>query len=180
MIDAGFAYGDDAALATSVARELHGLGVYWLEEPLEPDALGAYAALTAAADVRIAAGEQEATRWSFGDLVRGGCVDVVQPDVTRCGGITELVRIARLARDHGVATVPHAWKSGIVKAASLHVNATLPDDDVFLEYCVADSPISRDLTHETFPLDDDGYVAVPTGPGLGVTLDDDVVERYRV
>jgi L-alanine-DL-glutamate epimerase-like enolase superfamily enzyme len=180
MIDAGFAYGDDAALATHVARELHGLGVYWLEEPLEPDALDAYAALTADSGLRIAAGEQEATRWSFGDLVRRGCVDVVQPDVTRCGGITELVRIAQLARDHGVVTVPHAWKSGIIKAASLHVNATLPGDGVFLEYCVADSPISRDLTHETFPLDADGYVDVPTGPGLGVTLDDEIVQRYRV
>ena len=180
MIDAGFAYGEDAALAASVARELHELGVYWLEEPLDPDALGPYAALTAASDLRIAAGEQEATRWSFGDLVERGCVDVVQPDVSRCGGITELVRIAELAREHGVATVPHAWKSGIVKAASLHVDAILPGDGVFLEYCVADSPITRDLTRETFPLDDDGFVAVPTGPGLGVTLDDEVVERYRV
>ena len=131
MIDAGFACGDDAALAARVARELHELGVYWLEEPLEPDALGAYAALTADSDLRIAAGEQEATRWSFRDLVERGCVDVVQPDVTRCG-ITELVRIAELARDHGVATVPHAWKSGIIKAASLHVDAILPGDDVFL------------------------------------------------
>ena len=81
--------------------------------------------------------------WGFRELIERGHVDLVQPDVTRCGGITEMLRIAEFARAHGVETVPHAWKSGIIKAASLHVNAVLPDA-LFQEYCVADTPINHD------------------------------------
>ena len=76
--------------------------------------------------------------------------------------------------------VPHAWKSGIIKAASLHVNAVIGGSEVFQEYCVRETVINRDLTHEAFPLDSDGYVAVPTAPGLGVSLNMQIVDRYRV
>ena len=98
MIDAGFAYGADPALAIPVARELESLGVYWLEEPFQPDELDAYAALADAVELRIAAGEQDATLWSFRDLIERGRIDVVQPDVTRCGGITEILRIIEARR----------------------------------------------------------------------------------
>ena len=179
LIDAGLGYVADAATAIRVARELEQLGVYWLEEPFEPDEYEAYAELADAVDIRVAAGEQDTTVWGFRELIERGHVDVVQPDVTRCGGITELVRIAAFAREHGVETVPHAWKSGIIKAASLHVNAVLPDA-TFQEYCVADTPINQTLVKERMPVDADGFVAVPTGPGLGIELDEDVLERYRV
>jgi L-alanine-DL-glutamate epimerase-like enolase superfamily enzyme len=179
LIDAGLGYGRDAATAIRVARELEQIGVFWLEEPFEPDEYEAYAELADAVDIRVAAGEQDTTVWGFRELIERGHVDLVQPDVTRCGGITELLRIAALAREHGVETVPHAWKSGIIKAASLHVNAVLPDA-LFQEYCVADTPINTSLTRERLPIDDDGYVAVPSGPGLGVELDEDVLARYRV
>ena len=180
MIDAGFAYGDSAATAIPVARELYEIGVYWLEEPFHPDELDAYAELADAVELRIAAGEQEATLWSFRDLIERGRLDVVQPDVTRCGGITEIRRIVELAEARNVQPVPHAWKSGIIKAASLHVNAVVAGDEVFQEYCVSDTAINEHLTHESFPLDADGCVAVPTAPGLGVTLNTEIVERYRV
>jgi L-rhamnonate dehydratase len=179
LIDAGHGYGADARTAIGVARELERLGVFWLEEPFLPDEYEAYAELADEVDIRVASGEQDTTVWGFRELIERGRVDVVQPDVTRCGGITELLRIAELARERGVETVPHAWKSGIIKAASLHVNAVLPDA-LYQEYCVADTPINQTLTKERLPLDSDGFVAVPTGPGLGVELDDDVVERYRV
>jgi L-alanine-DL-glutamate epimerase-like enolase superfamily enzyme len=179
LIDAGFGYGNDAKTAIGVARELEQLGVFWLEEPFEPDEYEAYAELADAVDIRIAAGEQDTTVWGFRELIERGHVDLVQPDVTRCGGITEWLRIAALAREHGVETVPHAWKSGIIKAASLQCNAVIPDA-LFQEYCVADTPINQTLTHERLPLEDGGFVRVPTAPGIGVTLDDEVVERYRV
>jgi L-alanine-DL-glutamate epimerase-like enolase superfamily enzyme len=179
LIDAGFGYGNDAGTAIGVARELEQLGVFWLEEPFEPDEYEAYAELADAVDIRIAAGEQDTTVWGFRELIERGHVDLVQPDVTRCGGITEWLRIAALAREHGVETVPHAWKSGIIKAASLQCNAVIPDA-LFQEYCVADTPINQTLTHERLPLEDGGFVRVPTAPGIGVTLDDEVVERYRV
>ncbi|HEX4519040.1 MAG TPA: mandelate racemase/muconate lactonizing enzyme family protein [Gaiellaceae bacterium] len=179
LIDAGLGYGADAATAIRVGNELHELGVFWLEEPFEPDEYEAYAELADAVEIRVAAGEQDTTLWGFRELIERGHVDLVQPDVTRCGGITELLRIAAFARERGVETVPHAWKSGIIKAASLHVNAVLPDA-LFQEYCVAETPINTMLTRERLPIDSDGFVAVPTGPGLGVELDDEVMARYRV
>jgi L-rhamnonate dehydratase len=179
LIDAGLGYGADAAAATRVARELEQLGVYWLEEPFEPDEYEAYAELADGVDLPVAAGEQDVTVWGFRELIERGRVDIVQPDVTRCGGITETLRIAELARSRGVKTVPHAWKSGIIKAASLHVNAVLPDA-LFQEYCVADTPINTRLTKQLLPVEGDGCVAVPTAPGLGVELDPDVVAEYRV
>jgi L-alanine-DL-glutamate epimerase-like enolase superfamily enzyme len=179
LIDAGLGYVADAATAIRVARELQQLGVYWLEEPFEPDEYEAYAELADAVDLTIAAGEQDATRWGFRELIERGHVDLVQPDVTRAGGITEMLRIAELAREHGVALVPHAWKSGIIKAASLHVNAVLPDA-ALQEYCVAETAINTKLTRERLPLEADGCVAVPTAPGLGIELDEDVFTSLRV
>jgi L-alanine-DL-glutamate epimerase-like enolase superfamily enzyme len=179
LIDAGLGYGSDAKTAIRVARGFEELGVFWLEEPFDPDAYEAYAELADAVDIRVAAGEQDTTVWGFRELIERGHVDVVQPDVTRCGGITECLRIAELARSQGVETVPHAWKSGIIKAASLHVNAVLPDAR-FQEYCVAETPINTQLTRERLPLDADGFVTVPTAPGLGVELDTEVFDRYRV
>jgi L-rhamnonate dehydratase len=179
MIDAGLGYVADATTANEVARELEQLGVFWLEEPFEPDEYEAYAELADGVDIRIAAGEQDTTVWGFRELIDRGHVDLVQPDVTRCGGITELLRIAELARGRGVETVPHAWKSGIIKAASLQCNAVLPDA-LFQEYCISDTPINQTLTRERLPLEAGGVVRIPTAPGIGVTLDDEVVERYRV
>jgi L-rhamnonate dehydratase len=179
LIDAGLGYVADAQKAIRVARGLEELGVFWLEEPFEPDEYEAYAELADTVEIRVAAGEQDTTLWGFRELIERGHVDLIQPDVTRCGGITELLRIAEFARGAGVETVPHAWKSGIIKAASLHVNAVLPEA-LFQEYCVAETPINTLLTRERLPIDSEGYLTVPTGPGLGVELDQDVLERYRV
>ncbi|MGI9145435.1 MAG: mandelate racemase/muconate lactonizing enzyme family protein [Chloroflexota bacterium] len=178
LIDAGLGYGADAATAIRVARELEQLGIFWIEEPFMPDELGAYAELADSVDIRVAGGEEEATRWGFLELIERGHVDVVQPDVTRCGGLTEAMRIAQLAAQHQVACVPHAWKSGIIKAASLHLNAVLPEA-LFQEYCVAETPINSLLTTQRMPLHD-GYVDVPSGPGLGVDLDQEVLDRLAV
>ena len=179
LIDAGLGYVADARKAIGVARGLEELGVFWLEEPFEPDEYEAYAELADEVEIRVAAGEQDTTLWGFRELIERGHVDVVQPDVTRCGGITEMLRIAEFAAGRGVETVPHAWKSGIIKAASLHVNAVLPEA-LFQEYCVAETPINTLLTRERLPIDSEGFLTVPTGPGLGVELDLDVLERYRV
>jgi L-rhamnonate dehydratase len=178
LIDAGLGYGADAETAIRVAREFEQLGIFWLEEPFLPDELEAYARLADTVDIRVAAGEEDTTVWGFRELIERGHVDVVQPDVTRCGGITELLRIAEYAATQGKACVPHAWKSGIIKAASLQVNAVLADA-WFQEYCVANTPLNTRLTRQTFPLKD-GYVEVPAAPGLGVDLDPDVLEHFAV
>ena len=179
MIDSGLGYVADAKRAIEVAREYEQIGIYWLEEPFEPDEYEAYAELADTVDIRVTAGEQDATWWGFRELIDRAHVDLVQPDVTRCGGITETLRIAELAHSQGKETVPHAWKSGIIKAASLHCNAVMPDG-IWQEYCVADTPIAKTLTVQRLPIEADGCVAVPTTPGLGVDLDEDVLESLRV
>jgi L-rhamnonate dehydratase len=179
MIDSGLGYVADAKRAIEVAREYEQIGIYWLEEPFEPDEYEAYAELADAVDIRVTAGEQDSTWWGFRELIDRAHVDLVQPDVTRCGGITETLRIAELAYSQGKETVPHAWKSGIIKAASLHCNAVMPDG-IWQEYCVADTPIAKTLTVQRLPIEADGCVAVPTTPGLGVDLDEDVLETLRV
>ena len=179
MIDSGLGYVADAKRAIDVAREYEQLGIYWMEEPFEPDEYEAYAELADTVDIRVTAGEQDVTWWGFRELIDRAHVDLVQPDVTRCGGITETLRIAELAHSQGKQTVPHAWKSGIIKAASLHCNAVMPDG-IWQEYCVADTPIAKRLTVQRLPIEEDGCVAVPTAPGLGIDLDEDVLESLRV
>jgi L-alanine-DL-glutamate epimerase-like enolase superfamily enzyme len=177
MVDAGFGYGADATRALRAARAFEALGVTWLEEPFLPDAYDAYASLADAVDLPIAAGEHEATRWGFEELLDRAQLDIAQPDVTRCGGLMETIRIAQLATERGRRCVTHGWKSGVIKAASLQVNAVLPGAR-YLEYCVADTELNRALTVERFPLEEGGMVRVPTTSGLGVTLDPDVVARF--
>jgi L-rhamnonate dehydratase len=151
---------------------------YWVEEPFWPDETAAYRKLADTVETRIACGEEDATRWGFDLLMERTGVDVIQPDVTRAGGISELVRIAQLADLRGVAMVPHSWSTGIIKAASLHVIGAMPNA-TFLEYCVQETALNQVLTVERFPVVD-GMVALPEKPGLGVEIDEEVVRRYAV
>ena len=177
MFDIGLVW--DAATAIRQVQRMERFEPYWIEEPLMPDDLRGYRRLADAVDTRIACGEQSVTRWEFEQLLDEGRVDVIQPDIAHAGGLTETRRIAELARLRGVPCVPHAFKTGILKAASLHLLAAMPETPL-LEFCVWDSPLAHDLTHPRFWIDGDGMVAVPQGPGLGITLDEDVLARYRV
>jgi len=176
LVDAGCVW--DAKTAIRRARRFQEYGIGWLEEPLHPDDLQGYARLAAAVDVPIAAGEEESSRHSYLDLMDRGKIDVVQVDVTRCGGLTEARRIAALAADRHLPVVNHSFKTGINLAASLHFVATAATGFI-LEYPITPSPLRDQLTREQFPLVD-GLVEVPTAPGLGVTLNEETVERYRV
>jgi len=176
FIDAGFGYGDDVDAAARFARGLEELEVGWLEEPFRPDEYDAYAELVDTVDLRIAAGENENTLRAFASMLDRVDLGVIQPDVTHCG-LSQILRIAELVDGERTWIVPHAWKSGIIKAASLHCNAVLPHAR-YQEYCAAETGINSDLTFETFPIDQDGFVAVPTGPGLGININPEVVERY--
>jgi len=178
MLDAGYGYGTNVAAATYVGDAMAELGFLWLEEPFLPDAVEAYAELTAQSKVPVAAGEQNATRFEFLELARMQALNVWQPDVSRCGGITEILRITELAEQYGVWLVPHAWKSGILKAASLHVNAVIPGQRL-QEWSIADNPLQQQLVSTPLPIID-GAAAVPTQPGLGVQVDDAIVREYLV
>lgn len=176
MLDAGYGYGTDVAAARYVADAIADLGFRWLEEPFLPDALQTYAELTAISRVPVAAGEQNATRFEFQELARMGALNVWQPDVSRCGGITEILRIAHMAEEHGIWLVPHAWKSGILKAASLHVNAVIGGERL-QEWSIAENPLQQGLVSTPLPIVD-GEAAVPTGPGLGVKVDPAIVQEF--
>jgi len=176
LVDAGLAF--NAATAVRTARMLESYNVFWFEEPLPPDDYDGYARLADAVDIPIAAGEEESTRYGFADLMDRGRVDVVQPDVTRAGGITEARHIAAMAHMRNLPCVPHAWSTGIIVAASLQLIAAIPNA-LFLEYCTAQSPLRWELVDEQFPLRN-GCVAIPDKPGLGVELNEEIIRRYRV
>lgn len=175
MIDAGLAY--DTATAIRRAHQFAEFQPYWFEEPLQPDNYDGYARLTANSPLRIAAGEQEVTLRDFERLLACG-VAVAQPDVARVGGLTNARRIGQLTHHLNRMCVNHSYKTGVSIAASLHFLAALPNT-AWLEYCVEQGALRQKLTRQTFPVVD-GYVSVPEEPGLGVELDEAIVERYLV
>jgi L-rhamnonate dehydratase len=185
MLDVGWAYdsgGDewDLKTATRRAEMLAEYDVYWLEEPLPPDNMDDYGRLSERSPVRIAAGEQLSTIFDFRDLIERGKVDVLQPDVSRVGGITESMRIAALGYAHAKPVVPHHFSTGILGAASIHVNASIPNA-LFQETPAPGegSILNTDLVIPPVKLDDDGCIVIPPGPGLGIELDPDVIDRFR-
>ena len=174
LVDAGQAWDWETALERAEAFTEFDIG--FLEEPLAPDDLDGYRELCRRSPVPIATGEAESLTPAFERLLDCG-VDYVQPDPGRCG-ITTMVEVGRRARARGAGTINHTFKSGISIAASLHALAAIGGGE-FLEYCVADSPLRHEVTVERFPVVD-GRLAVPEGPGLGITVVNETIERYRV
>jgi L-rhamnonate dehydratase len=178
MIDAGWLVRRTPKEAAAMVRGLEPYRPYWIEEPLSPDDYDGYRVLSEAVSTPIAAGEQEATLPGFDTLIHRGRVDIVQPDLSRCGGFTVARKIADLAELRNVAVCPHAWLSDLLTAASLHLNAYLKRS-LFLEFNVSASPMLRELCHEPIRLED-GCIRVPQGPGLGVEVNEETIVRYRV
>jgi L-rhamnonate dehydratase len=177
MVDAGLGY-RDAKSAIQMAKRLEQYRPYWFEEPLRPDDYDGYAKLAAATSLRIAAGEEDTNRLSYLELMDRGQVDVVQIDLCRVGGLTEALKIGWLAYDRGREVINHSYSTHINHAASLHFLSCMPHAHL-LEFCVEPSPLLTELTREPLRAVD-GYVAVPEAPGLGVELNEEVVERYAV
>ena len=176
MIDAGLAY--DTATAIRRAHQFAEFRPFWFEEALHPDDYEGYTKLAANSPIRIAAGEQDVTLTGFEKLLDCG-LDVLQPDVARVGGLTHMRRIGQRVAERRRLLVNHSYKTGVSIAASLHMLAALPNTHWF-EYCVEDSALRQTLTRQRFPIDQDGLISVPEEPGLGVDLDEAVLEKYRV
>jgi L-rhamnonate dehydratase len=176
MVDIGMPIPFDAAL--HLGRGFADAGVYFLEEPLAPDDLDGFRRLIAASPTPIATGEKETAQVGFLDLMERGGLRIIQPDVARVGGISEAMRIGTLAESRSVRMIPHCWSTDILVAATLHVVSTLRDCP-YLEYNVTDNPLRKDLLVRPIR-PRDGIVEVPTGPGLGIELNEDTVQRYRV
>ncbi|HVE41873.1 MAG TPA: mandelate racemase/muconate lactonizing enzyme family protein [Planctomycetota bacterium] len=179
MVDAG---GSDAywtnglkwALRTS--QMLATYNVAWFEEALQPDALEDFVQLRRASPVPISGGEVLTRRQSFRPWLEAGAFDIVQPDVTKVGGISEERQIARMAQDHGIKFVPHGWNTAIGVAADLHLSSAFPGTDL-IEYKTGSAYVDE-IVAGGWTLDQEGMLAIPDKPGLGITLDLDAVKRY--
>lgn len=152
--------------------------LFWFEEPVNADDRDGAAEVRAHAQMPIAAGESEFTRFDFRDLIQRRAVDVLQPDLAICGGITEGRRIAALAEAHQLALAPHLWGSALSFAAGLHLAFASPSA-IILEYSLGANPLLRELPEEQIEVHD-GMIAAPVRPGLGVTPRQAFVERYAV
>jgi len=179
MVDAG---GSDAfwsqgyKWALRTAELLADYEVTWFEEPLRPDALTDYVELRRRAPVAIAGGEVLTRRQSFQPWLHAGAFDIVQPDVTKVGGISEERRIDWMAQENGIRFIPHGWNTAIGLAADLQMASAFPDTGL-VEY-LAGSPFIDEITVGGWHLDDEGMLPIPTLPGLGLSLDPDALAKY--
>jgi L-alanine-DL-glutamate epimerase-like enolase superfamily enzyme len=171
--DAHWPHGLKWALRT--AEMLNDYDVGWFEEALKPDALDDFCELRRQSKVPIAGGEVLTRRQAFTPWLVRGALDIVQPDVTKVGGISEQRRIAWMAAEFGVQYVGHGWNTALGLAADLQLAAAL--DTELVEY-IGGSPYVDGLLEQPFALDGEGMLAVPAGPGLGVRLDPANVRRY--
>jgi L-alanine-DL-glutamate epimerase-like enolase superfamily enzyme len=179
MVDAGASdafWPQDYKWAARTARMLADYDVHWFEEPLAPDNLHDYVLLRNSSPVPIAGGEVLTRRQTFTPWLQQRAFDIVQPDVTKVGGISEERRIAWMAEECGVRFIPHGWNTALGLAADLHL-ASANRNTNLVEYLTG-SPFIDGLVEGGWKLDADGMLRIPDGPGLGVLLDLDVVERH--
>jgi D-galactarolactone cycloisomerase len=183
MVDVNHAYGRADALR--LGRALEEYDLLWFEEPVVPEDIRGYAELRGRLSMPIAGGENEHTLYGFRELLDAGAVDIAQPDIGSCGGITAARHIAALAHAHGVQVNPHVWGSAIAQAASLQVIAALPvahhslfAQEPVLEYDRSSHPFRRQLIKQPIDLVN-GWVEIPAKPGLGVEVDRATLDHYR-
>jgi D-galactarolactone cycloisomerase len=186
LVDANHAY--NATTAIRMARGLERYDVRWFEEPVPPEDRDGYRAVRHAGCVPVAGGECEYTRYGFRELLEGGCVDIAQPDICVAGGFSEWLKILAVAESFGIWVIPHVWGSGIAFAAALHALAALPpfphtanpiplQNEPVIEFDRNYNPLRDELLKETIGMVD-GRVAVPNGAGLGIEVNEDVLQRY--
>ena len=187
MVDANQAY--NAATAIRIGRELAALDIFWFEEPVNATDVDGYLQVKGALPMAIAGGENLRTRYAFKDYIGRRAVDIVQPDVINVGGITEMHRVAAMANAFGILCNPHVWGSPVMIAASLHVAAAVPEcpparaplpyqQEPVMEFDRTPSPIREGIA-EPFE-QKGGFLDVPTGPGLGVEIDEAAVRQLSV
>ena len=172
--DAHWPHGLKWAMRTADMLAKYDVG--WFEEPLVPDAIDDFCHLRRTSPVPIAGGEVLTRRQSFLPWLSRGAFDIVQPDVTKVGGISEQRRIARMAHDFGVKYIGHGWNTALGVAADLQLASACPDTDL-VEF-IGGSPYVDGILRQPFTLDAEGYINIPDLPGLGVELDPDKVARY--
>ena len=184
LVDCNHAY--DAPSAIAYGRACADLDIGWFEEPVPPEDIAGYLEVKARQPIPVAGGEASFARWGFAEMIARRSVDILQPDVAACGGISELKKIADMASAFGVRVNPHVWGTGVTLAASLHLLAVLPDNPPGL---FARPPL-LELDRSPHPVRDallvqpieavGGRVRVPDAPGLGITVDRAALKRFAI
>ena len=164
--------------AIQLCKKIEPYNVFFIEDFLHPEDYDGYAKVSANVNVRVAAGEQEATPWGFKELIERGKIDIVQPDISRCGGFTTARKVMWLAQQNSIDVVPHACLTDLLTAATVHLNAALPRS-LFVEYNVCGGSALREIIKNPFKVEN-GYISVPQEPGLGIEVDEDAINKYRV
>ena len=176
IVDASMRY--HLELAQRMGDFLAGQKVFWYEEPFAPENIDDFVALRGSAGVPLAAGENEFGLQGFRELIRAGAVDIVQPDACRCGGVSEVWRVAKLAARHGIRFATHSWSDAVAIVANAHVVSAMPNG-VTVEIDQMDNPFVDELLGRTLEVVD-GEIALGDEPGLGIDVNWEVVERTRL
>jgi D-galactarolactone cycloisomerase len=176
MVDAGASdafWHNGLKWALRTAEMLAEYNVCWFEEPLPPDALEDFIELRRRSRIPIAGGEALTRRQSFSPFLLKGAFDIVQPDVTKVGGLSESRRIGWLAEECGIRLIPHGWNTAVGLATDLQIASAFPHTDL-VEYLIG-SPFIDEISDGSFQLDCDGMLPIPELPGLGLTLDEEII-----
>lgn len=183
MIDTNHAYGRSEALL--LGKQLEGYRLRWYEEPVVPEDINGYSELKSKLNIPIAGGENEHTLFGFKSLFESNAVDIAQPDIGSCGGITGAKQIINLAHSFGVEVNPHVWGSAIAQAASIQVIASIPlthfsifAREPILEYDQSSHPFRRELLTSPIELVN-GMINVPKGKGLGIDINLNTIKKYK-
>jgi D-galactarolactone cycloisomerase len=183
MVDSNHAYGRAEALRLGYVLDEYDLR--WYEEPVAPEDIEGYVELRGKLRSPIAGGENEHTLYGFGELLGRRAVDIAQPDIGSCGGVSAVRHIAVLGQAYGIEVNPHVWGSAVAQAASLQVIAALPVThhslfarEPIFEYDRSSHPFRRELITQPIELSD-GIVKIPDGPGLGIEVVAETLDRYR-
>ena len=178
LVDTGWFIERTPKQAVQTIRAIEPFRPFFVEEILHPEDYAGYRYVAETVETLIACGEQEATEWGFRQLIEESKVDVVQPDLTRCGGFTVARKIVYMAERANVLVIPHSWSSDLSTAASLHLNA-FQRRAVFVEFNTSQGPLSRAMINDPLRIEE-GYIRVPEGPGLGVAVNETTLQKYRI
>jgi len=185
MIDSNHAFSLKEAIQLALNLEEFNIG--WFEEPISPELYSDYAKLRKRTSIPIAGGECEYLRFGFLQLFKNQCVDIAQPDICACGGLTEVRKIISMAETFGVEVIPHTWGTGIALATALHLISNLNiqpgrmnEPDAMIEFDRTENKLRDILVQPAFIVNNNGKLKVPDKPGLGVDVDEDLLKEFRI
>jgi L-alanine-DL-glutamate epimerase-like enolase superfamily enzyme len=178
MVDVGRYVNWSVPYAVKMGRMLERYDAFWFEEALPQDDLDGYAELARSLDIPVAFGEELYTAYDFNEVIKRRAADILQPDASKVGGISEMRRVIELAHINNIRWVPHNWSTAINTAASLHLAVSSPDG-FLCEFKQEPNPLVHDLAKDEFKIVK-GKMQVPDEPGLGIEIDESVLSKLRI